>query len=259
MKRIATALIVGPAVVAAVLWAPEWLFLIVLAAVAVLCFYEYGGIAAAYGIEKPGIAGYVAGLILLFSIYEPALLIVLFALLALGFAMTSADLRQSLPRAAAFLLGIVYIFGAWHWAIPLRLRSPYWLLFALALMWIGDTAAYYGGRAFGKRKMAPRISPGKTWAGSVASIVGSVVFGILFTHYLLPDVAPGWAVALSAAGNIAGQIGDLAESALKRGAGLKDSGTMLPGHGGWLDRVDSALFTLPVIYWMLAVAGARIP
>jgi phosphatidate cytidylyltransferase len=256
MKRILTALIVGPAVVAAVLWAPELLFFAVLATVAVLCFHEYCGIVAAYGIEKPGIAGYVAGLILLFSVYEPALLIVLFALLALGLAITSADLRHSLPRAAAFLLGIIYIFGAWHWAIPLRLRSPSWLLFALALMWIGDTAAYYGGRAFGRHKMAPHVSPGKTWEGGAASLIGSVVFGILFLHYLMADVSVAWAAALSVAGNIAGQIGDLAESALKRGAGVKDSGAMLPGHGGWLDRVDSALFTLPVVYWMLTIAPA---
>jgi phosphatidate cytidylyltransferase len=256
MKRILTALIVGPIVIAAVLWVPELLFLAVLATVATLCFREYCGIVAAYGIEKPGLAGYVAGLAVLFSVYEPALLIVLIALLALGLATTSADLRRSLPRAAALLLGIVYVFGAWHWAIPLRLRSPYWLLFALALMWIGDTAAYYGGRAFGRHKMAPQVSPGKTWEGAFASLFGSVVFGVLFLHYLLPDVSAAWAVALSVAGNIAGQIGDLAESALKRGAGVKDSGAMLPGHGGWLDRVDSALFTLPVVYWMLAITGA---
>lgn len=253
MKRVLTALIMGPSIIAAVLWAPELLFLAVLAAVAVLCFHEYCGLVGAYGVEKPGVAGYAAGLILLFSIYEPALLIVLFGLLALVLGMASSDLRHSLPRAGAFLLGVIYVFGSWHWAIPLRLRSPYWLLFALALTWIGDTAAYYVGRKFGRHKMSPHISPGKTWEGGAASLVGSTLFGVVFVHYLLPDVPLPWAAALSVAGNIAGQVGDLAESALKRGAGVKDSGTMLPGHGGWLDRVDSALFTVPVIYWMLSL------
>jgi phosphatidate cytidylyltransferase len=116
---------------------------------------------------------------------------------------------------------------------------------------VGDTAALYAGRAFGKHKLAPRISPGKTWEGSVASVIASVAVGAIYAHYFIP-ASPLWlALALGAAGNIAGQIGDLAESAMKRGAGVKDSGTSLPGHGGWLDRIDATLFSVPTVYALL--------
>ena len=156
-----------------------------------------------------------------------------------------------MPRAAFLLFGVVYIFGSWRLAIPLRDASPYWLLFALALSWVGDTAAYYVGKSFGRHSLAPRVSPKKTWEGSAASVAGSVVFGWLFLRVFLPQV-PAWhAMTLAAAANAAGQAGDLAESAIKRGAGVKDSGSILPGHGGLLDRVDSTLFAMPVVYLYL--------
>ena len=99
--------------------------------------------------------------------------------------------------------------------------------------------------------MAPRISPAKSWEGAAASLIASSVFAALYLPRLIPAVTLVPAVALGIAGNVAGQIGDLAESALKRGAGVKDSGNMLPGHGGWLDRVDSVLFAMPVIYALM--------
>ena len=121
------------------------------------------------------------------------------------------------------------------------------------LNWVGDTAAYYAGKGFGRHKLAPRLSPAKSWEGAAASLLASVAFGALYLGWLLPVVPMGQRLAISAAGNIAGQIGDLSESAMKRGAGLKDSGTLLPGHGGWLDRVDSTLFAMPVIYLLISV------
>jgi phosphatidate cytidylyltransferase len=148
------------------------------------------------------------------------------------------------------------------------------LLYLMLLVWCGDTAAYYVGRAIGRHKLAPRVSPGKSWEGAAASVVGAVVVGWLLFHFILPiaealrgihllitvrtvssfaswepnaNIAPLWLVALFAiAVNVAAQLGDLVESALKRGAGVKDSGTLLPGHGGVLDRIDALLFALPV-------------
>ena len=137
---------------------------------------------------------------------------------------------------------MIYIFGAWRWAIFLRQKSSYWLLFALALSWVGDIAAFYIGKSFGRHKLAPRVSPGKSWEGAVASLAGSVLFGFFYLKYLHSVCSSVAKPIAGGVGNIAGQLGDLAESALKRGAGVKDSGTMLPGHGGWLDRVDSTLF-----------------
>ena len=125
------------------------------------------------------------------------------------------------------------------------------------LNWLGDTCAYFAGKGFGRHKLAPHISPHKTWEGSAASLAGSVIFGILYLPCVLPVVSMVEAGLLSAVVNLAGQAGDLAESALKRGAGLKDSSTLLPGHGGLLDRVDSTLFALPVVYLKLYLSAGR--
>jgi phosphatidate cytidylyltransferase len=121
----------------------------------------------------------------------------------------------------------------------------------MLLSWAGDTAALWVGRPFGMHKMAPRVSPGKSWEGAAGSVAGSMLVGGVYAHYLIPQASVVQALGLAAAGNIAGQLGDLCESALKRGAGMKDSGTRLPGHGGWLDRLDSSLFSVPVVYALL--------
>jgi phosphatidate cytidylyltransferase len=125
----------------------------------------------------------------------------------------------------------------------------------LLVNWAGDMGAYYVGRRWGRHKMAPRISPHKSWEGAVASVVASVLIAGAYLLHFVPWIAVPQAVALTVAANAAGQLGDLTESALKRGAGLKDSGVILPGHGGFLDRVDSTLFSLPLIYAYLKLAG----
>ena len=124
-----------------------------------------------------------------------------------------------------------------------------WLFYVLVLNWVGDSAAYYFGKAFGRSKMAPLISPNKTWVGAGASLVMAAVVGTGYLYSFNPSDVPLWvAVPLSIWVNVAAQCGDLAESALKRGAAVKDSGGMLPGHGGMLDRVDGLLFSLPACY-----------
>jgi phosphatidate cytidylyltransferase len=255
MKRLATALVLGPFIVWVVGWGPQYVFLPVVSVIALLCFWEYARLVAAYNIGPPGPAAYGAGLLVLLAGHEPALLITLITLLVLALALGLDDLRLTLPRAGATVLGILYVFGCWRWAISLRAIHPYWLLFVLLLNWVADSAAYYIGRAWGRHKLAPRVSPGKSWEGAVASFLAALLFSWLYMKYLIPGVSPPFALAVGAAGNVAGQFGDLAESALKRGAGLKDSGAMLPGHGGWLDRVDSVLFALPVVYWLLVWKG----
>ena len=185
-------------------------------------------------------------------------------------------LSQALPDAAVsymllpyvgFTLGLLPVLRAgWNGAL--------YVLYLMLLVWCGDIAAYYVGRAIGKHKLAPRVSPGKSWEGSFASVASAVAVGWLLFHYLPnisralvclhvmqgkityelvpqvpppPSLAPFWLVALFAiCVNVFAQLGDLVESALKRGAGVKDSGTLLPGHGGVLDRIDALLFALPV-------------
>ena len=248
MKRVVTSLILIPAVLYVVILGRPWLAFAAVTLCAMLCYREYCGIAAGYGVTKLGPLGFAAGLGVLALSDGSAIFLTVVALAGISLAMRSEELAEVLPRASAMLLGVVYIFGPWKCAILLRDMSPYWLLFALAINWVGDISAYYVGKNLGMHKLARRISPGKSWEGAIASVVASIAFGVVYLKRFSADMPLVQVVALSALANIAGQLGDLAESALKRGAGVKDSGTILPGHGGLLDRVDSTLFTMPAVY-----------
>jgi phosphatidate cytidylyltransferase len=250
MKRVVTSLVLLPVAIFLVLFAPVWALLIAVAVVASVCYHEYASLAKAFGLNPFGPVGYGAGVALLIAPTHLFELVVVIALLGLLLGATG-DLRSSLPRAAVLVGGVLYAFGAWKFAILLHGLNPYWLLFALSINWAGDVSAYYAGRSFGRHKLAPRISPGKTWEGTIVSLLASAIYGWLFITRLLPAVSPAYAVVIAIVANAAGQFGDLAESAIKRGAGVKDSGTLLPGHGGALDRLDSTLFTLPVVYMLV--------
>ena len=216
---------------------------------------EYSNITAS---REP--LAYAAGLVILLAPREHSewlgLFVVLFTLLMLTLAMRHSDLAAGFRRTTAMVLGVVYIFGAWRTAVLLHAINPWWLVFGLVVSWIGDTGAYYVGRRYGRHKLAPQVSPKKTWEGAIASAAVSGLAGGLAMPRLIPGVGIGEALVLALAANIAGQVGDLAESAIKRGAGVKDSGTLLPGHGGLLDRVDSSMFALPVLYAILAAIGS---
>ncbi|HZU24092.1 MAG TPA: phosphatidate cytidylyltransferase [Bryobacteraceae bacterium] len=255
MKRVVTALVLLPFIVWVILWANYWVFVAVLATLALLCFYEYEGIVDQHAVAKPGPFAYAVGIAVLFAPRIELIFVVVVALLTLALALRFNDMSDCLPWAGALLLGLAYVFGCWHFALELRTLNPWWLLFAVALNWAGDIAAYYVGRAIGRHRLAPVVSPKKSWEGAIASVLASLAFAALFIPRALPSV-PLWAgLVAGGAGNIAGQFGDLCESALKRGAGLKDSGTLLPGHGGWLDRVDSTLFAMPVVYALATWLG----
>jgi phosphatidate cytidylyltransferase len=248
MKRVLTALVLIPIVGWVVLFANSWIFLAVLVTVACLCYREYNDIAAAYGFGSPGVVGYGAGLLVLVWWDLPWLALVGITVAVLILVMREEHLEHALPRAALLVTGILYVFGCWKCARPLREINPHWLMYGLMLNWVGDIGAYYVGRPFGKHKLASRISPKKSWEGSVASVFTSGLVGTLYLQLFIPSVPLWQAIALTVAANIAGQVGDLAESAMKRGANVKDSGGILPGHGGFLDRVDSTLFALPIVY-----------
>jgi phosphatidate cytidylyltransferase len=183
----------------------------------------------------------------------PWILIVAACLTALALAMNARNLAHALPRASLLALGLVYVFGCWKCAVLLHVRSPHWLMYALLVNWAGDMGAYYVGRSIGKRRLAERVSPGKTWEGTAGSLVFSVLVAGAYLMRFIPAISVAQIIVLTLVTNAAGQLGDLSESAIKRGAGVKDSGSLLPGHGGMLDRVDSTLFALPVVYAYLAL------
>jgi phosphatidate cytidylyltransferase len=130
------------------------------------------------------------------------------------------------------------------------------LLFALVLVWVGDTAAYFVGRAVGRLRMAPKLSPKKTWEGAAANLLGSVLVALVAQRWIT-EVPLEHLIGMAALANIAGQAGDLLESAYKRSAGMKDSGTLLPGHGGMLDRIDALVLAAPVVWYYFSWLADR--
>jgi len=273
MKRILTAVLLILGVVALIFLGQLWMLTLAVGLVAELAAYEYLRLANATGARIP-VWWMLAATPLLFYVtyYRPteAQLPVLsaLALVLLAWVGFRGELDRALPDAAMGLFGLVYV------AYPLTLLPMIWnrddgkplLLFLMVCVWAGDTAAYYAGRRFGRRKLS-HLSPNKTWEGSIASVAASVFAGlaVVYAGELLSErgdtvlhiVQPVWqSVALAVVINIAGQLGDLLESAIKRGASVKDSGTMLPGHGGILDRIDALLIATPVLWCVLLLKDA---
>jgi phosphatidate cytidylyltransferase len=176
------------------------------------------------------------------------------ASLAAVFAASVAPLLARVAPAAALSAAASTVFGVLAIALPatamcyLRSFSPRAVLLLLLLVWVCDSCAYYFGTRFGRHRLAPVVSPKKSWEGSLAGLVGATLFGAAAgTWWFLPQLGPARGALAGALASSAGQIGDLVESLWKRGAGVKDSGTFLPGHGGFYDRIDSLLFAGPVM------------
>lgn len=256
MTRVLTALALIPAVWLLVFWAPAPAVSIALAATALLCLREFFALSRGAGFAPFEVAGYGAGLILILApnLPEPAFLVIVCLLLIVLAVYSVSRTGGAYAATASTLFGVIYVCGPFAIARDLHAASPHWLFFVLVVAWTGDTAAYFVGRAIGRHKLAPSMSPGKTWEGTIASVVAAILAGVFYWHHHLRFVDAGIAAAvcLSLSVNVAGQIGDLAESALKRSAGVKDSGSLLPGHGGALDRMDNFLFAVPAAYlWLL--------
>ncbi len=255
MKRVLTALLLVPFVTGVVFFAPPAAVSAGLAAAALLCLREFFQIAQAGGTRAFPIMGYGATVVLIFApqVPQPGFfvgLVVLLLLLSLGPERTVSEAASSVGST---LLGVIYVAGPFALGRELHGVSPHWLFWVLLLNWVGDSAAYYAGRAFGRHKLAPRVSPNKTWEGAAASVAAAAAVGFGYWVYFTPqpELSALWVVLLAVAVNVAAQAGDLAESLLKRGVGVKDSGDLLPGHGGMLDRVDGVLFSVPVLYLAL--------
>jgi len=167
---------------------------------------------------------------------------------------TRRPLVEALPAAGISASGLILVAFPLTFAVRLHgvpREGPRLLLFALLITWAGDSVAYFVGRSVGKHSLARHLSPKKTWEGSAASFVGALAVAVLFACFV--NVPLPHLLAMAGVGNIAGQGGDLLESAYKRSAGVKDSGGLLPGHGGVLDRIDALILTIPVVwyYWVL--------
>lgn len=281
MKRILTAIVLILVVFALIFFGKLWMLTVAALAVAELAVLEFlslarVGAAAHHAKLRIPLPWMIIATAALFAVSLPGfpveaqLPVISFLALALfawnGFRSPAI---QVLPDTAQGLFGLIWI------AYPLTLIPLLWksedgpalVVFLMLAVWSGDIAALYVGRAIGKHKLAPRLSPGKTWEGAIASIVGSLaVTGLLLYisdiltargNLILHIGEPLWqTLTLAAVLNIAAQLGDLLESAVKRGAGVKDSGTLLPGHGGILDRIDALLLATPILWYALVLKDA---
>lgn len=278
-KRVATAVVLVPVVVALVLWASTAVVAIAIALVTLLALFEYFALGEAIGHRAYRFWTATCALVLIYSQWRgrvdhgyalglvalerrfnggPPSLDAVFFLFVLGIAtltlFTRRPLVEVLPAAGISASGFILIAFPLSFAIPLHGISgqgPAMLLFALVIVWVSDTAAYFAGRSIGKHPFAPKLSPNKTWEGAVAGFLGSLAVAFVFWPWV--NVQLVHLLGMAAAGNIAGQVGDLLESGYKRSAGIKDSGSLLPGHGGVLDRIDALILAIPVVwyYWIL--------
>ena len=254
MKRVLTALVAIPIVVLIVRFSPDWLFAFAISLVSVLAVEEFLSLAETKGLGRPGRWFLVPAALVAIAFLGGANW-VLAALVASVIALTTVSILEkpietALGRVGMGLSGLLYCCVTLGFLILMARNMPRNLiLLLLVIVWIGDTAAYYCGRAFGRHLLAPNVSPKKTVEGALAGFAGSVVAGTISGVWLLGEPWLNLAF-ISGATAIAGQFGDLAESVLKRSAGVKDSSSILPGHGGILDRLDSLIFAVPIFYWL---------
>jgi phosphatidate cytidylyltransferase len=174
------------------------------------------------------------------------------------FGLFAVDETDAGAKAATrMVMGLLYIAVLFSFLSAVRhLRDGVtWVFVSLLLAWLGDTGAYFAGRAFGSRKLFPRVSPKKTWEGAIGGAVVVVAGMAVVKLVAVPHMGWGHVIALGLLGDVAGVVGDLVESMLKREAGVKDAGSFLPGHGGILDRIDSLLFTAPLTWLYVTITG----
>lgn len=286
VKRVLTAVVLIPIVLAVVLRAPVSVLAIFGGAIALLAIRELLKLSEGYGIRPLTMPTYVfvAIFFLIMAVHPGATDLlstgsfvyfgicaaVLAPFLFLSIAMRGNELRAGFPAAMVSTFAFAYIALPMASLVQLReqWRGAFLLLYLLLLVWAGDIFAYFVGKPLGRHRMAPRVSPKKSWEGAIASVVASVGVGVLMFHYAQPISTAlmriglitqrdgiftqpdllGDVVVLSIILNIAAQLGDLVESLIKRGAGVKDSGAILPGHGGMFDRIDALLFAAPVLW-----------
>jgi|SRR5215469_1432094 len=310
MKRVLTALVLVPLVLLIVFKAPLWLFSVVVGLIILLCLHEYLGIVERYGIEPLRWPAYLLSILVVVATFsriyvelnppvhrydiswpiETVFVSSILFLLPLIFGIPLVfrrDLRMGLAAAAGSAFGVVYIAASLSLLMLMRWTPGLGILvvFVLISVWAGDIAAYYVGKTLGRHKLAPVVSPNKTWEGAIASLLATVGVAFAIFHFsaqisrpfgrwplywlgpapeynyvlsfpfLHRTLSPLQISSLGIISNIAAQFGDLFESAIKRGAQVKDSGSLLPGHGGILDRIDALLFAIPAVWYYAKLIG----
>jgi len=272
--RVLTAAILIPLVIALIWWGPTSLVAGAAAIVAVIALLEFFSMAALAGVQAYRVWTCLAAVAiaaqqwsasraasnmrlgdLLYQARTPKVTVelVLFGFVVGVAAIAIASrkpMAEVLPSIAVSAAGLVFVVLPFSHVVRLHgldVFGPQLLLFTVVVVWIGDTAAYFVGRGVGRWKMAPQLSPMKTWEGAAANFLAALFVAAVFGYW--SKIPPWHMLGMAAVGNVAGQLGDLFESTWKRSVGVKDSGGILPGHGGMLDRIDALILAAPAIWY----------
>jgi phosphatidate cytidylyltransferase len=256
--RLATAAVAIPLLLALVFFAPAWLFAAVIAVLTALAIWEYAGLAFAGQPRDRAVMLVFGGVLVAAAVSgRPAAVIAALSLVtALGLAWTvlgRADFERGLLDVGLMLVGLLYVgllLPHFIWLHALE-DGPRWVTFVIAVVMAGDTGGYFVGRAWGRHRLTPRLSPGKTVEGAVGIVASGVAIAAVANLLLLRGRSFGEVLALAFVMTVVGQFGDLGESVIKRSFGAKESGRLFPGHGGILDRIDSLLFPVTLVYYYL--------
>lgn len=262
-----TALIAAPVVVAIIGWAPIWAYLALIGVATTLALWEFVALGEKKGYPVQKTISILLLLILLWTFVDPKLSVEIgvFAILLIvpaAYVFARTPLDEALPASAVCVLGTLYVGMLGGALIRLRidfpLVGPKLVFFLLIAVWASDAGAYYVGKRFGRRRLSPRVSPKKTIEGGLGGVATAMLAAVVvhFTFFRELPLVHGTIAAILL--SLAGIIGDLAESMWKRSADVKDSGVLIPGHGGFLDRIDSILFTAPILYTYWSVVSGRL-
>ena len=284
LLRLATAAVLIPVVVVLVWWAPAIILAGIAAVVAILALVEFLNLGERIGLRGFKLWTYFCTVLIFYAQFslgriethsfagglsmvrdatggtlsvEAALLIFIFGCVIFGL-LTKRPLHEVLPAISIGSAALLFVVLPFSYIVRLDEIEPVGrqlVLFTLVLVWAGDMLAYFVGKSLGRVPMAPALSPKKTWEGALGNVLASMIVAVLFARWMQTDVIT--LLVIAGVANIAGQAGDLIESAYKRGAAIKDSGTLLPGHGGMLDRIDSLILATPAVWILYQWLAAR--
>lgn len=257
IKRWITGIVAVPILVALIIYAPPLLFDAVIILLILVAAMEYNRMTFGDGRTREKVEVLAVSVLIPLAFIAGDATLVLAVLVLSSIAVFAAHLLQvregdaSIAPVMGVVFGFVYIPLALSHFILVRRGSEgvVWIFFIIVLAFAGDIAAFYVGRTWGKRKLLPAVSPGKTEEGMYGLIAGSTIACIVFQQFFFPQLPVVHAAVLGCVGSIIGQLGDLCESAIKRASGFKDSGALLPGHGGLLDRLDCLIFIVPFVHY----------
>jgi len=257
-KRLVVALIFLPLFYLYVMYLPPVFFFFLLLAVSLLSLFEFCSMYRVEGVLKYACLLFGSAVIIV-SFYEKAyfadaVIIAAMAMIVVRL-LVKRDPTSSLSDIASPVVGLIYIPGLLSFQGQIRHIGAEWILFLYATVWASDSLAYYVGKGIGRRKLYREVSPNKTVAGAVGSVIGGMAGALILRALVVPQLGIVSAVFIGIAVGMISIIGDLAESMFKRDAGVKDSGTIIPGHGGILDKIDGSLFAGPLLYWILKGTG----